>query len=40
VPEDNVIVGNVVLYGATSGEAFIRGIAGQRFAVRTAARPP
>jgi glutamate synthase (ferredoxin) len=34
VPEDNVIVGNVVLYGATSGEAFIRGIAGQRFAVR------
>jgi glutamate synthase domain-containing protein 3 len=34
VPEDNVIVGNVVLYGATSGEAFMRGIAGQRFAVR------
>ena len=34
VAEDNVIVGNVVLYGATSGEAFIRGIAGQRFAVR------
>jgi glutamate synthase (ferredoxin) len=29
-----VIVGNVVLYGATSGEAFMRGIAGQRFAVR------
>src|SRR5439155_711383 len=32
--EDNVIVGNVVLYGATSGEAFFRGIAGERFAVR------
>ena len=31
---DNVIVGNVVLYGATSGEAFIRGLAGERFAVR------
>jgi len=34
VPEDNVIVGNVVLYGATSGDAYIRGTAGQRFAVR------
>jgi glutamate synthase (NADPH) large chain len=32
--EDNVIAGNVVLYGATSGEAFIRGIVGERFAVR------
>ena len=32
--EDNVIVGNVALYGATSGEAFIRGVAGERFAVR------
>jgi len=32
--EDNVIVGNVALYGATGGEAFIRGIAGERFAVR------
>jgi len=32
--EDNVIIGNVALYGATSGEAFIRGIAGERFAVR------
>ncbi|HEX9043874.1 MAG TPA: glutamate synthase large subunit, partial [Candidatus Limnocylindrales bacterium] len=31
---ENVIVGNVVLYGATSGEAFIRGVAGERFAVR------
>jgi glutamate synthase domain-containing protein 3 len=32
--EENVIVGNVALYGATSGEAFIRGLAGERFAVR------
>jgi glutamate synthase (NADPH) large chain len=32
--EENVIVGNVVLYGATSGEAFFRGLAGERFAVR------
>jgi glutamate synthase (NADPH/NADH) large chain len=32
--ETNVIVGNVALYGATSGEAFIRGLAGERFAVR------
>jgi glutamate synthase (ferredoxin) len=31
---ENVIVGNVVLYGATAGEAFIRGVAGERFAVR------
>ena len=33
-PEENIIVGNVVLYGATGGEVFIRGIAGERFAVR------
>ena len=33
-PEENIIVGNVVLYGATGGKAFIRGIAGERFAVR------
>jgi glutamate synthase (NADPH/NADH) large chain len=32
--EENVIVGNVALYGATSGEAYISGIAGERFAVR------
>ncbi|HTM25907.1 MAG TPA: glutamate synthase large subunit [Vicinamibacterales bacterium] len=32
--EENVIAGNVVLYGATSGEAYVRGIAGERFAVR------
>jgi len=34
VAEDNIISGNVNLYGATSGEAFIRGIAGERFCVR------
>ena len=32
--EDNIIIGNVALYGATSGEAYIRGMAGERFAVR------
>ena len=32
--EENIIVGNVALYGATSGEAFIRGMAGERFCVR------
>ncbi len=32
--EDNIIVGNVALYGATGGEVFIRGMAGERFAVR------
>ena len=32
--EENVIIGNTALYGATSGEAYIRGIAGERFAVR------
>jgi glutamate synthase (ferredoxin) len=34
VPEDNVIIGNVAFYGATSGEAYIRGVAGERFCVR------
>jgi glutamate synthase domain-containing protein 2/glutamate synthase domain-containing protein 1/glutamate synthase domain-containing protein 3 len=34
VAEDNVIVGNTVLYGATAGKAFFRGLAGERFAVR------
>jgi glutamate synthase (NADPH/NADH) large chain/glutamate synthase (ferredoxin) len=32
--EQNVVVGNVVLYGATAGKAFFRGLAGERFAVR------
>ena len=34
VPENNILIGNVVLYGATSGEAYFRGIAGERFCVR------
>ena len=34
VPERNILVGNVVLYGATGGEAYIRGLAGERFCVR------
>lgn len=33
-PEENIIIGNTVLYGATAGEAFVRGIAGERFCVR------
>jgi glutamate synthase (ferredoxin) len=33
-PEENIIVGNVAFYGATSGEAYIRGVAGERFCVR------
>jgi len=33
-PEENIIVGNVVLYGATSGEAYFNGMAGERFCVR------
>jgi len=32
--EENILIGNVALYGATSGEAFFRGMAGERFAVR------
>lgn len=32
--EENIIIGNVALYGATSGQAYIRGVAGERFAVR------
>ena len=34
IPHENVIVGNVCLYGATAGEAYINGIAGERFCVR------
>ena len=33
-PQENIIIGNVALYGATSGEAYIKGIAGERFCVR------
>jgi glutamate synthase (ferredoxin) len=34
VAEENIIIGNVALYGATAGEIFVRGVAGERFAVR------
>jgi glutamate synthase domain-containing protein 3 len=34
LPEENILIGNTVLYGATSGEAFFNGMAGERFAVR------
>ena len=34
IPHENIIVGNVALYGATSGQAYINGIAGERFCVR------
>ncbi|MDE0523735.1 MAG: glutamate synthase-related protein, partial [Boseongicola sp.] len=34
VPEDSIIIGNTVLYGAISGECYFRGVAGERFAVR------
>src|SRR5262249_36514520 len=33
-PEDNILIGNTVLYGATGGEAYFRGIGGERFGVR------
>ena len=34
LPEENILIGNVALYGATSGEAYFNGVAGERFAVR------
>ena len=34
VPEENILVGNTLLYGATAGDAYLNGIAGERFAVR------
>ena len=34
LPEKNILIGNTVLYGATSGEAYFNGVAGERFAVR------
>ena len=33
-PEENILIGNVAFYGATSGEAYVRGLAGERFCVR------
>ncbi len=40
VAEENILIGNVALYGATSGEAFFRGVAGERFAVRNSGAAP
>ena len=40
LPEENILIGNVVLYGATSGEAFFNGMAGERFAVRNSGATP
>src|SRR5260370_14472459 len=40
LPEDNMLVGNVVLYGATSGEAYFNGMAGERVADRNSPPPP
>ena len=37
IPEENIIIGNVALYGSTGGEAYIRGLAGERFCVRNSA---
>ena len=34
IPEENILIGNVALYGATAGEAYFRGVAGERFGVR------
>jgi glutamate synthase (NADPH/NADH) large chain len=34
IPENNIVIGNVAFYGATSGEAYVRGISGERFCVR------
>ena len=39
-PEENIIVGNVALYGAISGQAFFRGIAAERFCVRNSGAQP
>ena len=37
-PGDNTIIGNTVMYGATSGHAYLNGVAGERFAVRNLVR--
>src|SRR5207253_7380456 len=34
IPEENILVGNTVMYGAITGEAYFRGVAGERFCVR------
>ena len=38
--EENIIIGNVALYGGTAGEAYIRGVAGERFGVRNSVCVP
>ena len=40
VPQENVLIGNVALYGATAGRAFFRGRAGERFCVRNSGATP
>jgi glutamate synthase (NADPH/NADH) large chain len=40
MPEDSIIVGNTVLYGAISGECYFRGVAGERFGVRNSGALP
>ena len=40
VPEESIIVGNTVLYGAIAGECYFRGIGGERFAVRNSGATP
>ena len=37
-PEENIIIGNVAMYGATRGQAYINGVAGERFCVRNSGR--
>ena len=39
LPENNILIGNTVLYGATSGEAYFNGVAGERFACAIPAQP-
>ena len=40
VAEDNIVAGNVILYGATGGEVYLRGVVGERFCVRNSRPPP
>ena len=39
-PEENIIIGNTVMYGAIAGEAYFRGVAGERFCVRNSGASP
>ena len=38
MPEENIVIGNTVMYGAIEGEAYFRGVAGERFCVRNSGR--